>query len=583
MPVDRPLPRRLDLWKLNALFGLLILAVVALDARLFFLIRDERPRGLAMAERQQRMRVPIPARVGNIYGVAGRRYVPLATSRQVPSCYMDPFLLKDKELGDVAIALADALALDAVQLYQTLHERRDARFVWVKRELTAAEAAAVRAIKCPAIGVTHEWRRSYPNGPLASQVVGFRRVDGVPGAGIELSQSAHLQARDGRSALLVDAHRRAIWPLPEESLLPEDGGHVLLHLDVVVQGYLEEAVASVVGKYGAKWGAGVVVDPQTGEVLAMCSLPSYDPDAYGSADPNDRTNRPVSSPYEPGSIAKPLYAALAVENGVLRWDTRIFCENGVYRALKGGRISDHGHAYGPLTLEDIIVHSSNIGMAKLGEMVGNRGLYEYSKRLGFGDRTGIDVPGEDAGILRPLAKWDGYSLRRIPFGQEVSTTAIQMVMAYAALANGGEMLRPRLVAQVLDGAGRSVWRSERTVVRRLLRPAVARQALEVMHQAVERGTGKTARMRHWTSWGKTGTAQIGDRRGYVSGAYVASYVGGAPLDNPRAVVLVSIYWPDAKVGYYGGTLAAPAVKDVLEKTLTYLDVPPDQGLDTAAR
>jgi cell division protein FtsI/penicillin-binding protein 2 len=313
----------------------------------------------------------------------------------------------------------------------------------------------------------------------------------------------------------------------------------------------------------------------------MCSYPTFNPNAFGRSNPADRTNRAITLPYEPGSAAKPIFAAAAVDAGVVTFDTNIYCENGTYFASKGGRISDHGHQYGYLSVLDIVVHSSNIGMAKIGEKLGNRQLRDIAYRFGFGQKTGVELTGEDQGIVRDMHKWDGYSLRRVPFGQEIAVTAMQLVMAFGALSNGGELLAPRLVDRVTDNQGQVVWQGQRKVVRRVLKPSVSAQTLESMAGVVERGTGSACKMKQWTSFGKTGTAQIPGPQGYQEGAYTGTFIGGAPVNKPRVLCLISVYWPNRRKGYYGGTVAAPYVKNVLEQSLAYLNVPPDRQPEVA--
>jgi cell division protein FtsI/penicillin-binding protein 2 len=355
-------------------------------------------------------------------------------------------------------------------------------------------------------------------------------------------------------------------------------------MDVVIQGFLQRAVCQSVERYGAKWGTGVVMDPRTGEILAMCSAPTFNPNEYNTADPNHMTPHAIVSPYEPGSIFKPIMAAAAVQTGVVTYDTKlpIGQYNGVYRAHRGGRISDHGKAYPDLSVEDGVVHSSNIAMSKIGERLGNRRMYEIVRAFGFGSKTSLPLRGESAGIVRDAEKWDGYSLRRVPFGQEIAATAVQLTAAFSALVNGGELLRPRLIERLTEPDGSVVYRSRRRAVRRLLSPAVSKRTREVLAQVVERGTGKRCRLEKWTSFGKTGTAQIPGPGGYVDGAYTGSFVGGAPVDTPAVICLISIYWPDRSRGYYGGVVAAPYVREVLEQTLEYLDVPPDRPETLAA-
>ncbi|MBI5722816.1 MAG: penicillin-binding protein 2, partial [Planctomycetes bacterium] len=249
-------------------------------------------------------------------------------------------------------------------------------------------------------------------------------------------------------------------------------------------------------------------------------------------------------------------------------------------APRGGRISDHGNRYGLLSLADVVVHSSNIGMAKVGEMLGNKNLYAVAQRFGLDCPTGLELPGECGGILRKLEKWDGYSLRRIPFGQEISITALQLTMAFCSFANGGLLVRPRLIEAVRDPAGNEIYNSHVQVVRRVLSPQVATQSMLILQDVVERGTAKSAKSQLYTIFGKTGTAQIPGPGGYVPNAYVSTFVGGAPVSSPRLVCAISVYWPDTAKGYYGGKVAAPFVKNVLEQALSYLDVPPDRQGDT---
>lgn len=557
-------------------------ALAALAGRVAWVVRTDPGHSTGQAIRQQRRIIFQPGRPGSIMARARRSYVMLAGSRQVPSCYVDPALIGDEQLADISLRVGRALAMDPLAVQDTILSRRRRRFVYLKRHITSQEADAVANLRLAAVKITYEWRRQYPCGDLASSVIGFRYRDGTAGGGLEMSLRRYLDARGGKRSVLADARRRPIWLEPQRSSLPRDGSNVMLCIDAVVQGYLQQAVAAAVSDFGAKWGTGVVVDPATGEIMAMCSAPGFEPENFAAVPAERRLARAVSVPYEPGSVMKPIFAAAAVDSGRLTFDTVIDCENGSYRASGGGRIRDH-RRYGRMSLTDVVVHSSNIGMAKVGEALGNARLYETARRFGFGGRSGIEVPGESAGIIRPLARWDGYSMRRVPFGQEMSVTAVQLAMAFSALVNGGELLRPRLIDQVRSPAGRVILRGRRQVVRRVLSPETARQTLAVLAQVVQRGTGKASRLDMWTSFGKTGTAQIPGRGGYVDGAYAGTFVGGAPAKGPRALCVITVYWPDRAKGYYGGKVAAPYVRRVLRKTLTYLDVPPDRAGDVAMR
>jgi cell division protein FtsI (penicillin-binding protein 3) len=565
----------------DLIFGLLILTVAGLCVRMAWLVRDGQAKALPLAERQHRMEIPLPARPGNIFARVGKRYTLLAGSKQVPYCYIDPAMIKDEQIEEVSRKVAKVLDMKASEVQELIYARRDTSFCVVKADLSEAQVQAVRAMRSRPIQVKFAWQREYPSADLAATVIGFRqRTDGTPGAGLEMTQNKYLASEEGLSVFLGDAQRRPIWEVPEESRLPRDGQHVFLCIDAAVQGFLQDALKESVDKYRAKWGSGIVVNPQTGQILAMSAYPTFDPGQYSASPPENVTNKTICVPYEPGSALKPVYAAAAVDAGVATFETMINCEGGVYNAPRGGRISDHGEKYGMLSLCDVVVHSSNIGMAKVGEMLGNQKLFDIAQRFGFGQETGIELPGESGGILRRVSKWDGYSMRRVPFGQEISTTSVQLAMAFSALSNGGLLLKPHVVDFVNDAGGQMIYHSKREIVRRVIKPEVSEQILGVMAKVVEEGTGKACRMEQWTSFGKTGTAQIPGPRGYIDGAFTGSFIGGAPVGHPEVLCVISIYWPDRSRGHYGATVAAPYVKQVLARTLSYLDVPPDKQTDS---
>ena len=570
------------IWRYRIVFGLLVLVAVGLLSYLAWILANtsQREARVRQASRQQRMTIPLPARPGNIFARAYRRYVLLAGSRQSPSCYVDPGMIRDNELADTCLRVGEALGISPVEVQQTVVLHRDGRFAWIKRDITEQQAQAIQKLHISAFEITYEWRREYPNAELGATIVGFRRHDGVGGAGVELTQDNQLAALAGSKVVLADARRRAIWPIIGEGKLPQDGKHIFLSLDVSIQGFLQEAVAESLEKFKAKWGVGIVVNPHTGQILGMCSMPTFNPDDFTTTPAERITNKAICAPYEPGSAFKPIVAAAAVDAGIVNYQTTIFCENGTYNAPQGGKISDHGASYGDLSLTDVIVYSSNIGMAKVGEKLGNRKLSEILETSGFGRDTGVELPGESAGIVRPLRKWDGYSTRRVPFGQEVSVTSLQLIMAYSAIANGGLLLKPWIVDHINDSSGKTVWQGQRQVVSRVLKEATCEETLAVLAQVVERGTGKACKLDRWTSWGKTGTAQIPARGGYIDGAFVGSFIGGAPVGRPEVVCLISIYWPDKSLGHFGATVAAPYVKKVLARTLSYLNVPSDIQADT---
>ncbi len=577
-------------WRFTA--GLVLLgAVLASLAGRVVWIQVARGEALTRsAAKQQRRLIELPAKTGNILARDRDGYVLLAGSRQVRSIYADPVLLGEEKFVEAAAKVAQAIGMPAVEVFEKLYRRRFERFMYLKREVTEAQAKAVAELKIPAVKVTYEWRRRYPRGSLAAHVVGYRRMNGVGGAGVEFQADRWLRAQPGSKEIRTDAARKGKYARVTAYQAPQDGKHVLLTLDVVIQGYLEEAMASAARQYGAKSVMGVVMDPNTGAILAIGSVPTFDPNrfgdrAYRKAHGENVRNRAVTDPYEPGSSFKPFIAVGAVEMRKATIETKFFCHYGLYKAYRGGTIRDFpGERFGWISLLEIVVHSSNIGMAKLGERLGNDSQYRIASAFGFGSKTGVDLPGECPGTLVPTSKWTGYATRRMPFGQgPIAVTALQLATAFSAIANGGVLMGPRIIDRVVDPSGAVVHRTDPRRVRRVLSAAVAAQFREdVLAQVVDRGTGKKAKLDRWRVFGKTGTAQIGTREGYPERAYTATFVAGAPASRPALVCVVSVYWPDYAKGYTGGSLAAPAVRDVLGRSLAYLDVPPDRFVTVAS-
>ncbi len=585
---------RIGRWRVELVFGLLILSLAGLTVRLVLLMRDHRGRALQVSSRQQRMVIPLPAAAGNIRACGAGSYALLAGSREAPLCFADPALADLSRWSEDCLRLAQVLGRNLSagdrdllrwKLFRQIADRKanGRRYVVLQRDLDQEQVREIRELDLPGVRISHEWKREYPCRSLAGTVVGFRMKDGRAGGGIELQFNDLLKASPGKRVMIADVARRPIWPLPGESSHPVDGGTVYLCLDLNIQRFLAEQLESSVREYRAQWGAGVVMNVRTGEILAMASAPTFDPNRYWQADAEARTNRAIVCPFEPGSVLKPLYAAVAVEEGVVGWNTMIDAEGGTYIVRGGGKIGDHGKDWDQLSLRDGVIRSSNIVMAKLGERLGNDRLYAWARRMGFGEKTGVTLPAESGGILRPLERWDGYSLRRVPFGQEISVTSLQLIRAFAALANGGVLLEPRLVHHMVDSRGRRV-EIRPSPGKRIFSPEVCREALLAMQGVVEdeEGTGRRARMEQWTCFGKTGTAQVPNRHGYNNEDYVGSFIGGAPVERPAVICLISIYKPDHQIGYYGGLVAAPYVRRVLEQTLGYLQIRPDKTQAVAA-
>lgn len=489
--------------------------------------------------------------------------------------YADPSEVVDLER--TAAALAGPLGVPPESLMKSLDKRSE--YVVLLRGATDQQVKALKDIKPPVagLGIQHEPWRVYPMKGLGAHVVGCVGADGRGLEGIELAADKYLRDKPGRRKVYYDALRRPLFQAADSYTPPRDGLHVMLTIDSAIQETTERELSAAVDKFQAENGLAIVMDPNTGAVLALTCYPSFSPEGANDAPAEKRRNRILTDPAEPGSIFKPFVMAAALEAGVTNPNDVIFCHNGLY--ITGRRqLKDH-RAYGNLTSTEIISHSSNIGMAILGQRLGNRRMYESLHKQGFGQKTGIDLPGEGVGLFMPLRRWGSYTTTSVPMGHELAVTPIQIITAFAALSNGGRLLQPRVVSKVIDQEGHIVEdRSEPIDKGQVVDAHVCDLLREMMIAVVVDGTAKAAALDRWTMMGKTGTAQVPrrDRRGYEEGAYLSSFVAAAPATNPRLVGLVMIRKPNRRIAYYGSTVSAPVIKAIFEQTLSYLNVPPDR-------
>jgi len=361
----------------------------------------------------------------------------------------------------------------------------------------------------------------------------------------------------------------------DETKRVADGFGIILTIDSTIQEFTRAALAAQVKKFEAESGVAIVMDPWTGQILALVSLPDFEPLESSKTPASVLRNRALTDPFEPGSIYKPIVTAIALDAGSIGFNDVIYCEKGNYHGKGFGRIGEWGgHKFGNMSIKKILVESSNIGMAKIGQKMGKKKLHDGIRLFGFGQKTGIDIPGEDSGVVRPLAKWDGYSVTRVPFGHEGTATVIQIAKAYSILANGGSLITPHVVQAVFDSQGQiKKYPHPVTLASHIIKPEVANWIVRnALVAVVEEGTGKAADLEKWQVFGKTGTADIANA-GYGSKYYNSSFAGGAPAEKPRVVVVVSVRKPNKSlgIGYTGGRVAAPVVGEILQKTLTYLE------------
>lgn len=516
--------------------------------------------------------------------ILDRRGRILAGTRESPSLFADPALIDDVIM--VARQVSAIIGEPPQRVADWIDARSDRRFVWLAHHLDAEQADAIRELDLPGIGLITESRRDYANGTLAAHVLGFVGADGKGLEGIEARYNDVLTGIDGRRVMLRNAARRSLSLVAEKSIPPTHGQHVQLTIDSVLQAAMENALAEGVAKHQAESGVGLVMDPKTGEILAMACVPTFDPGAFWRATSDERRNRAITDGVEPGSIFKPFVGSIALAVHKVTPDEEIFCHNGLYVAPGGRRIHDV-HPSGTLSFRNVIVKSSNIGMAKVGERLGNAIMYEGLSRFGFGRPTGIAFPGEADGMMRPLSQWTDYSMRSIPFGQEINATPIQLLTAFCSIVNGGVRLKPKLVRAILDRGGDVVHDYSRPdPVERVLPRDVAKIMTEdILTAVVSDGGGHRAAVKGYQACGKTGTAQIAEpgSAGYIPDAYLASFMGAVPADDPRVAVLVMIRRPNPHELYYGGVVSAPVVRQMFEKSMEYLDVPAGGFVSSARR
>ena len=536
------------------------------------------------ALKQQLKIIPFSARRGMIVDAQGRT---LAVSVKKQSVRVDPRLIRDYRTA--AEQIGKALSVEVNGLYQGLVARKDKRYLLVKRFVSDEEVERVLALKLKGVVIEPDYERRYPMGSLAAHVVGYTTDYGEGLEGIEARYHKTLSGKPGKWVLSSDAIRRPVGA-QGECVPADDGQIVVLTIDAVIQSYVEKQLREMVAKYQAQGACGIVMDPKTGEVLALANYPTFDLNAARKCSKEVKRNRALTDPVEPGSIFKPFTVASALEGGYVTVNQKIFCYNGYYAKRGIGIISEYNnHGYGELTVAEIIMRSSNIGSARIAQKMGKRYFHAMIEKFGFGKRTGIDLPGEGAGILRPLRewKWGQYALTRAAYGQgPIVTTPIQIIQGFCCIANGGKLVRPRVVRGVLTPEGKvardigkdsALSMAEAGDALQVLKPQVSRKMVhEVLKAVVDRrgGTARRARIEGYEVFGKTGTAQVAVNGNYVDGKYVSSFMAGAPAWAPRICVLVMVREPDRSLGlgYTGGVVAAPAVKEILRQTLPYLGV-----------
>ncbi|HYY24027.1 MAG TPA: penicillin-binding protein [Candidatus Udaeobacter sp.] len=519
-----------------------------------------------LGERQHLKEWLVLPKRGAVFDRAGDA---LALSLESQSVYVRPHRVQDPQ--GVSRSLAKILNLNPAQVKQKILS--DKPFVWIKRQIGSGEAEQIQALNADGVGMFYEPSRHYPQGQLAGQVIGFVGRDSEGLEGLELQYNDYIRGETGSSVTERDALGRRVLVQGVEGLQIPPGNDIHLTLDTSIQYLAEKELETTITKYRAKAGVAIVVEPFTGEVLALANYPSFNPNNYSKEPAQQRRNRGIADSFEPGSTFKTILAAAALEEGVVGKEDLFYCEMGKYPYA--GKIIHDTHPNGWLPFYKILQVSSNIGFTKVAEKLKKERYYKYIEKFGFGKVTGVDMPGEVPGLLRKVESWSAIDLATHAFGQGISTTPMQMVMAYAAIANGGFLMRPYMVRRVVGPNGEELVENLPHVVRRVVSEKTSRLLTSMLKEVTnEGGTGIMASVEGFEVAGKTGTAQKADlaHGGYSAGKRVGSFVGFVPADDPRLVVLVLVDEPEANV--YGGVVAAPVFRNIARGALQHLAVAP---------
>ncbi|MBI3895266.1 MAG: PASTA domain-containing protein [Acidobacteria bacterium] len=558
---------------------LLGLWTLLIFARLIFLQVFQYDSFTRQARRQQERTVEVSPARGVIYD---RNHSPLAISVEVDSVFAVPGEIDNPRAA--AKLLAPVLQMRAAAIQEQL--QGSSSFRWVKRKISAKEADRIRQLNLSGIYFQKETKRFYPKRELAAHVLGHVGIDDQGLAGIELKYDERLRGRSGKLLIERDARQRGFRRAGRP---PEPGENLVLTLDENIQHIAEQELASAISKTRAIAGTVIIQDPHTGEMLALANQPTFNPNRYVGANSEALRNWGVSSAYEPGSTFKIITLAAALEEKLADPEERIDCQMGSI-VLAGHTIRDH-KPFGILSVQEVFQYSSDVGAIKLALRVGNDGLYRYLRTFGFGVPTGIELPGEASGLTKPPERWSKISIGAIAMGQEIGVTPLQMVTAASAVANGGWLVRPRIVQNPSRGRGEADPQRKENFsngsARRILSPETASLLQRMMAQVVMAGTGKMAQPEGYTAAGKTGTAQKIDpeTRRYSTANFVASFVGFAPVDSPQLTILVVLDSPRGQ--YHGGDVAAPIFKRIAEQVLAYRNlpaiIPPKRSVALASR
>jgi cell division protein FtsI/penicillin-binding protein 2 len=534
--------------------------LLVLGGRLFYLQVLKSYEFGALAEGQHTFYYKVPPRRGKILDSKLRN---LAVSFDVPSCYANPRRIKNKD--ETALKISEYFNLDYESVRAKLY--KDKAFVWVKRYISQKEKENINQLDGCHVGLIKESKRFYPDNELTAHVVGFVGIDNTGLEGLELYYNDYLKGSPGLSLIGRDAKGRHIKSESETIYEALDGLNVVLTIDKYIQYVAERELDKAYKKYKAKGAMIIVMNSHNGDILAMSSRPTYNPNDFSDSLIEARRNRAVCDIFEPGSVFKIITASAALEENVVELDETIYCENGAYK-VASHVLHDH-KPYKDLSFKGVIEHSSNIGTVKVASRLDENVFYDYIRRFGFGAKTEIDFPMEEVGIVKDPSKWSKISITAIPIGHEIAVTALQMITSIAVIANDGYLPRPHLVKYISDNNGNIVKEFNYPLKKRVISQTTCDSVKEIMQAVVDTGTGKRAQVEGYVVCGKTGTAQkIQPGGGYSHSKYVGSFGGFIMNDDINISIIVVLDEP--RPVYYGGTVSAPVFQKVAEETIKYL-------------
>ena len=522
--------------------------------------------------KQQHMKVEdIQVRRGTIFDRKGRE---LALNLELESLYCDPENLNaDNE--DIK-RLASFVSKEPGSILSKIPD--EGRFAWIERKLEPSTAEKIRGLNIEGLGFMTEAKRVYPKGELASHIIGFVGVDNQALEGVELKYDKYMKTTGGKVFLQRDASGRT---LSSGVNMEAKGNNIVLTIDEVLQQLVEDELDKAMVQWKAAAASAIMMDPSTGDILALANRPAYDPNRGGSAHNSEKRNRAITDLYEPGSTFKIVIGTGSLEEKLLRPDSLLDVSRGGIEV--GGKTIRDVHKYGVLTFKEVIQKSSNVGSIMIGMKLGKERIYNYAKLLGFGEKTGIDLPGEVSGWMHSPEKWSGTSLGAIPIGQEVAVTPLQMLRAYSAVANGGFLVRPHVVSHIISPGGQVLASFKDREMKRVISAKTAETFKNILKSVTEEGgTGKSASVDGNEVAGKTGTAQMINpvTKRYSKEKYVSSFVGFVPVDKPRLALIVVVYEPKGQI--YGGVVAAPVFRDIATQSLSYLNVPREDNTERSS-